>query len=180
MKPVVRPLLTGLLVLTMAISAAAVVQAAPKKSSYNRTDASFASMMLPHHEGGVELGAAAAMKGRNSDVRRLGKNIATTQRKEAGTLRALVRSFRTRVATTPEGRRREQLDTDKLKAATGTDFDRAWLDVISAHHMGAIQMAQMEVRGGRNAAARALARRIVETQRSELAQFNRLTAELAY
>lgn len=148
-------------------------------NAYNATDAAFAAMMLPHHEGGIRLGDTAAKKGDDSDVRRLGRAIESKQNREAGTLRRLVSRFRTKKAVPPtEMERRDAIDMTRLRVASGRAFDREWLNVISAHHSAAIQMAQIEVRGGRNQAARQLARQIVATQRRELGEFNRITTRL--
>ena len=177
-KPL-HALLLAAVVAVAAVAAIAVPAQSQSSRTYNQTDAVFAAMMLPHHEGGVELGEMAADKGENAEVRTLGRQIVTAQTREARTLRSMVRRFRTRKASMPpEVMRREQIDMRRLEQASGTEFDRRWLDVISAHHMGAIQMAQMEVRGGRNAAARRLARQIVAEQRRELGRFNALTAQL--
>lgn len=164
--------------LVAAVALVASPAAAAPSTTYNATDAAFAAMMLPHHQGGVDLGELAATKGTNADVRRLGQNIIKTQSRQAKTLERMVRRFQTKASTRPEVMRRNELDMAKLKRLTGADFDRAWLDVISAHHMAAIMMADMEARGGRDSSARSLARRIVKEQRSELAQFNRLTVQL--
>lgn len=180
MSKLLRPVLA--LAAVLAVALVAVVPLAGAGSSaktYNSTDKAFAAMMLPHHEGGVELGRIAAEKGQNADVRRLGRQIVAAQTREAKTLRALIKRYRTSKATPPkEIRDRDDIDMQRLEAASGTDFDRTWLDVISAHHMSAIMMAQMEVRGGKNPDGRKLARKIIKAQREELAQFNALTRQL--
>lgn len=161
---------------TLALGAGALAPASQAATTkYNRTDAAFASMMLPHHLGGVELGKLAASKGVDPTIRTTGANIVRSQSGQAKTLAKMVKAFRTKASTTPEIERRNQIDMARLKAATGTDFDKRWLDVISSHHMAAIQMAQMERRGGINAAARALASKIIREQRAELSKFNTLT-----
>ena len=70
------------------------------------------------------------------------------------------------------------IDMEKLRAASGTDFDGLWLDVISAHHMGAIQMALMEENGGAYGPAVKLAASIVESQSAQMEEFNALTRAL--
>lgn len=147
-------------------------------ADFNRTDAAFASMMLPHHLSGIGLGKIAAKKAQNAQIRKLGRQIASTQTREAGILRSLVSAFRTKPSSTPEIDRRDAMDMAKLRRASGAKFDRTWLDVISSHHMGAIQMAQMEKRGGTNGRALRLAGKIIVEQRSELRQFNQLTTKL--
>jgi uncharacterized protein (DUF305 family) len=174
----VRPLLpASLLLLAFAVSSGSSAAQTGTGLS-NRTDAAFAALMLPHHEGGVKLGQMAAQKGVNAEIRQLGRQIVKAQTSEAKTLRRMVRQFKTTAAMAPEIERRDELDMLMLRSATGMEFDRMWLMVISGHHMSAIQMAQMETRGGRNTAARLLARRIVIEQRRELADFNTLTQKL--
>ena len=170
--------LLRILAMSLALGALLTGPARAATTTYNATDAAFAAMMLPHHQGGVKLGQLAATKGTNPDVRRLGQSIAVTQARQAKTLQRMVRRLDTKPSMAPEVARRSELDMAKLQRLAGADFDRAWLDVISAHHMGAIMMASIETRGGRDASARNLARRIVREQRSELAQFNRLTVAL--
>lgn len=176
----VRPVLaTALVSVSVLAFGATLTQAQSSERTYNATDAAFAAMMLPHHEGGVELGDLAATKGADPDVRRLGRAIKSAQTREAKTLRGMIRRFRTEKAKPPpEMMRRDAIDMARLRRASGGAFDRAWLDVISAHHAGAIQMAQIEVKAGRDAAARRLARQIVKTQRSELGDFNDITKRL--
>lgn len=176
-----RCALLGVLAVVIAalpLSGASLAGAQAGSNSYNQTDAAFASMMLPHHEGGVELGKIAAEKGTNEDVRRLGRGIVETQTREAKTLRRMVKKFKTKPSVAPETEDRDKLDMSKLESASGVEFDRLWLDVISGHHSAAIQMAQFENRGGQNAAARRLARKIIAKQRSELGQFNELSEKL--
>lgn len=166
----------SVVLLTAAVTSGASAQVTTTR--YNQTDAAFAALMLPHHEGGVELGQLAADKAVTPEIRRLGGAIVKAQSKEAAILRRMVRQFRTKTSMSPEIERRDQLDMQMLRNATGMEFDRMWLMVISGHHMSAIQMAQMEKRGGRNGAARQLASRIVTAQRRELAEFNMLTEQL--
>lgn len=100
------------------------------------------------------------------------------QSREAATLRRMVRRFRTKPSMPEAIEEHDVMGMRKLKAASGPEFDRLWLDVISAHHSAAIQMAQIEARGGRNASARRLARTIITTQKRELARFNKLVERL--
>ena len=173
-----KPLILLALALTAALASLIPLGESQARTTNNSTDAAFASMMLPHHEGGVELGKLAAQKAQTAEIRAIGRSIVATQSRQAQTLRRMVRSFDTRAMVAPEAMERERIDMRRLRAASGLAFDKLWLDVISAHHMGAIQMGQMEARGGHNGEARSLARRIVSAQRRELNRFNGLSQEL--
>lgn len=158
--------------------ASAAVTAAPMTDRHNRTDAIFVGMMLPHHMSGIPLGRIAAQKGRNAEIRRLGREIVRAQTREARTLRAMAKLFGKQPSMPPEIEERGRMDMAKLRRASGSRFDRVWLDVIGAHHMAAIQMARIEVQAGQNPHVRQLALSIYEVQRRELAAFNRLTRQL--
>lgn len=176
--PIPRRLLLALSVALATILLAAPLSMAASGSNFNGTDAAFAAMMLPHHQGGVKLGRLAASKGTTAQIRKLGRGIVSAQSREAKTLARMVKEFKTTPSTTKEIEQRAMMDMRTLSAASGSSFDRQWLNVISAHHMAAIQMAQMEQRGGTNSAAESLARKIIATQRHELAQFNTLSKRL--
>lgn len=62
----------------------------------------------------------------------------------------------------------------QLRQATGAPFDRVFLQMMTAHHQGAIQMAQTELAAGQNADAKALAQRIITAQQGEITQMRTL------
>jgi len=145
---------------------------------YNQTDVAFVANMAPHHMAGVELGRMAASKGVNAKVKSIGESIDTTQTAELGKLTGFLKTFGAQPQMLPAVDARGMLDTKKLDAASGRDFDRKWLEVISSHHGAAIQMAQIEVAGGQYGPAKALARAIIATQTRELTEFNTLNIQL--
>lgn len=146
---------------------------------YNQTDVAFVANMAPHHMAGVELGRLAASKGVNAKVKSIGQAIDTTQTSELGKLNGFLKTFGgAQPKMLPPVDERGMMDTKKLTATSGQDFDRTWLDVISAHHGAAIQMAQIEVAGGQYGPAKSLAKSIISTQSRELSEFNKLSTQL--
>ncbi len=69
-------------------------------------------------------------------------------------------------------------DMAKLKAATGKDFDKQFLQMMIVHHRGAIQMAQAEQAHGANPDAKALAGRIIKNQQAEIATMRKMLAQM--
>lgn len=63
-----------------------------------------------------------------------------------------------------------------LEAASGADFDRAFVELMGEHHQGAIAVATREVGLGRNTDAKALAGAMRATQAAELDELRRLQA----
>ena len=62
--------------------------------------------------------------------------------------------------------------------AEGVEASRMFLESMTAHHEGAIDMAQDEVDNGQNPDAVELAETIVETQQAEIDQMQQLLATL--
>jgi uncharacterized protein (DUF305 family) len=67
---------------------------------------------------------------------------------------------------------------NKLKAATGTDAARLFLEQMIGHHEGAVEMAQQEIGAGKFPEAVQLARDIVAAQESEIAEMKQLLTTL--
>ena len=52
------------------------------------------------------------------------------------------------------------------------DADRDFAMMMKVHHQGAIDMAQMELKSGKDAKMRAMAKRIIEAQQKEIKEFD--------
>jgi len=65
-------------------------------------------------------------------------------------------------------------DMDSVKM-TG-DTDRDFATMMKIHHQGAIDMAQMELKSGKDAKMRAMAKRIIEAQQKEIKEFDQWLA----
>ena len=69
-------------------------------------------------------------------------------------------------------------DMQALTSATGAEFDRLFLTQMIAHHTGTVEMAQTEAADGSNPAALGMAESIRDSQSAEIAEMERLLAEL--
>jgi uncharacterized protein (DUF305 family) len=67
-------------------------------------------------------------------------------------------------------------DMGQLGQAKGADFDKRFLTLMIAHHEGAVAMSAVEPRDGRDAEAKALAQKITDAQRAEIAQMRGMLA----
>ena len=52
------------------------------------------------------------------------------------------------------------------------DADRDFAMMMKVHHQGAIDMAQMELKSGKDAKMRAMAKRIIDAQQKEIKEFD--------
>jgi uncharacterized protein (DUF305 family) len=58
---------------------------------------------------------------------------------------------------------------------SGKDLDRAFINGMAPHHQAAIQMAQTELKRGKNAQIKALAQSVVDDQTREVTQFQEIS-----
>jgi uncharacterized protein (DUF305 family) len=71
-----------------------------------------------------------------------------------------------------------EADMMALEDAQGVEAARLFLEGMIIPHKGAVEMAQVEVEGGRFPEAVALARSIIEQQTDEIAEMESLLANL--
>jgi hypothetical protein len=56
-------------------------------------DADFVAMMVPHHQGAIDMALAVLRYGRNPQIRRLAQEIIVTQRQEIAVMHLAVRQY---------------------------------------------------------------------------------------
>jgi uncharacterized protein (DUF305 family) len=69
-------------------------------------------------------------------------------------------------------------DMQQLTAASGTEFDRLFLQQMIVHHQGALEMAGTELAQGSSAAALALAQSIKTSQTAEITEMQQMLQTL--
>lgn len=153
---------------------------------HNKADVSFATDMIPHHSQAVEMADMAVKTSKNADVLTLAKAIKGAQDPEIQTMSGWLRGWDQPVPSTSMGSMDQMhmpgmmspADMSRLANATGTDFDRMWLTMMTTHHKGAIRMANTELRAGANAEAKTLAKSIITGQSAEVATMANILAAL--
>jgi uncharacterized protein (DUF305 family) len=147
-------------------------------------------MMIPHHRQALEMAKLATTRAADPKVEELAAKIGTEQEPEIRTMTAWLTAWGAPAPTMSGGMSHGTMghsampgmmsdaDLAKLRAATGTAFDRMFLDLMIAHHTGAVQMAKTELDRGKNPAAKALAESIVATQTAEIAEMHHLLTTL--
>jgi uncharacterized protein (DUF305 family) len=70
-----------------------------------------------------------------------------------------------------------EADMRRLMAATGTEFDLAFVEMMATHHQGAIAMANTELKEGSVPEVTRLAEQIIDSQQDEIEQLQRWKME---
>jgi uncharacterized protein (DUF305 family) len=155
---------------------------AAARTDYNDADVTFLQMMYPHHAQAVEMARLVPGRSHNQQVVALAANIEKAQAPEMEQIAALLQSFG-KPAPTDSGQTDgmpgmmtgDQMNT--LKALSGKDFDRMWLQMMIDHHSGAVTMSNTELAAGTNPDAKSLAQKIIANQQAEINQMQGMLAQ---
>jgi uncharacterized protein (DUF305 family) len=156
--------------------------AAPDGSRYNSLDAWFVRMMIGHHQQAVEMAALAPSRARSPQVRAIAERIRVAQGPEIAVLRAWLKARKLgesgdQGAKHDHGTMRGMASPQALRAltsATGPAFDRMFVDLMSAHHQGAIDMCGDVLKVGADERIQELATNIAAEQQAEIARMQEL------
>lgn len=140
-------------------------------------DVMFAQMMIPHHEQAIELADLALnpAAGASDAVRALATQIKGAQDPEIAFMKKWL-SDRGQPLNPDSSVDHSSMmkgmlsleDLDAMRTLTGSEFDRAWIESMIAHHEGAIDMAETVQRDGDDAEIAQLAADIVAGQSAEI------------
>lgn len=144
-----------------------------ESSSANDADITFAMQMVAHHEQAIEMAQMVLDKdGVDARVTELAQNIKDAQGPEIDTMNGWLDSWGASGSMDgmDMGGTMSDADMAALKAASGPDANKLFLEQMTVHHEGAIDMAKTELQTGQNADALALAQKIVDDQTAEIAR----------
>lgn len=161
--------------------AASPAQAAAA-ADHNGSDAMFAQAMIPHHSQAVEMSDMLLKKqGIDARIITLATRIKAAQAPEIETMNGWLKGWN-EPTQAPGGHSMTGMmsgdDLARLDAAEGTEAAQLFLTQMIAHHEGAVEMANTEVRSGKNADAIQLGKDISASQTAEIQEMKDLLAGL--
>ena len=161
-------------------SSASAPSAGPE---HNQADITFAQGMITHHAQAIAMTKLALQRGQSSQIKDIAGRIQASQQTEIDEMKSWLESWNIQVPSTD--RPAVGMDHGAVSAMPGmmssdqmrqlgmvpTDkFDRMFLQMMIAHHKGAVTMAKSELTNGQNADARQLAQRIIDEQQREITE----------
>lgn len=174
--PVIAPGRPGEQARTLSPDEAATAVPSP---TANAADVRFLQDMVVHHRQALDMSAAAPTRASSDEVKRLAARIADVQGPE---INAMIRWLRQQGQRVPDHHAAhdgmpgmatpEQLA--RLRASTGPEFDRLYITLMTAHHMGAITMAAEELEKGSHTVPLELASDISVGQAAEINRMRRI------
>jgi uncharacterized protein (DUF305 family) len=163
--------------------------ASASTGAHNAQDVEFAQQMITHHRQAVEMAALAATRASSGEVKTLAAKIKGAQDPEITTMSGWLTSWGESVPEDMTGMGHDMSsdmpgmmssdDMAKLGKASGAEFGTMFMEMMTEHHQGAIEMARTEQSKGEYGPARTLAASVVTAQTAEIRQMNGLLTNAA-
>ncbi|MEJ5256204.1 MAG: DUF305 domain-containing protein [Acidimicrobiales bacterium] len=162
----------------------------PADAEFNATDVAFAQGMIPHHGQAVQMADMALDISTNPTIRALAEKIKAAQDPEIATMEGWLKTWGQPVPDRNQpmdhasdgmggmmmSGMMSEADMARMGNASGTDFDRMFLEMMVRHHEGAIQMAEQQLAAGKYQPTKDLAQVIITAQKAEIDEMNALLA----
>jgi len=159
----------------------------PATGAKNKADVEFATMMIPHHAQAIEMADMALKQATDPKVKALAPKIKAAQGPEIARMSGWLAGWGAPVPDTAGGSGMSGMgdqaggmmsgqEMTDLGKATGSGFDRMWLQSMTKHHEGAVDMARTELAKGTNPDAKELAQSIIDSQSMEIAEMTSILA----
>ena len=182
----------AILVSSLALAACAPTGSAPDAGSttanrdFNDQDVLFVQGMLPHHEQAVEMSdMILAKEGIDPQVVEIAQKIKEEQEPEINLMTGWLEDWDATASmggvdhgSGGMGGMMSDDDMADLESAASSAASELFLTQMTAHHTGAIEMAQTEIDAGQSAPAIDLAQSIVSTQQAEIDEMKQILASL--
>ena len=159
-------------------------------AEHNDADVMFAQMMIPHHQQAVEMSEMLLAKDNIPDnVRDFAQGVVAAQGPEIERMNAMLTAWDEEPLMESDGMEgmdhgssmdgmMSEEDMQQLEDAQGTEAARLYLEQMTVHHEGAVDMARDEVDNGENPQAVALAQQVIEDQEAEIQEMETMLQEL--
>ncbi|HEX6681449.1 MAG TPA: DUF305 domain-containing protein [Candidatus Limnocylindrales bacterium] len=154
----------------------------PEANVVSAVDAWFVRMMIPHHAQALEMAAFASTRARNPQIAAIAARIKAAQTPEIMQFKAWLDANKLS-ETEPGGHDHDAMPGMQsreamraLAAATGDEFDRMFVQMMSEHHRGAMDMAELRLRSNGDVMIERLAEAIAFEQAVEINRLHDIIA----
>jgi len=152
------------------------------------SDVSFAQQMIPHHQQAVEMANLALTRETSPEVKKLAEQIKAAQGPEIEMMSMWLQSWGAPMEMGEDHSGHDMggmdmsgmMSDDDMQAladAQGAEFDRMWLEMMIAHHQGAISMAEQVKGASSNADVTTLAGAVMTGQAEEIDTMQKLLGQ---
>lgn len=163
-----------LLALAIAVQPSCFAHAADtaNKRSY---DVRFLDTMSDHHRDGIAMMKMAVQKAHKEEIKQMAQKGIDDQATEITQMQKVRSELGGNQPTAPDTslpgmmpESKMENDMEKLEAASGTHFDQHFLEIMSEHHQGAVEMSDDALENASSSEVKKFAQEIHDKQKSEI------------
>ena len=144
--------------------------------AYNDPDTAFAKSMLGHHRGAIDMAKIELKYGADEEMLQLAEDIIDSQQVEIDIMNKWLASHPDAPKPKPDTEAMQQayvrsmdvLSGDMVLGIADPDPDMAFARGMLAHHIGAVNMAKVQLKYGTDEEMRQLAQDIIDAQQPEI------------
>lgn len=144
--------------------------------SYNDPDTAFAKGMLGHHRGAVDMAKIELKYGTDEVMKKLAQDIIDSQQSEIDIMKKWLASHPDAAKPKPETPEMQMAYANGMDAMHGEMMagiadpvpDIAFARGMLPHHVGAVDMAKVQLKYGKDEEMRKLAQQIIDAQQPEI------------
>lgn len=154
-------------------------QAMPRpRGMMTQADRHFIEMMIPHHQGAIDMADLALTRAKRPEIRRLAENIKRDQTREIQQMRTWYKAwYGTEVPTTSMGcmgmmgmNSNGGMMGDLEALRNSSNFDQEFIRQMIPHHEMGVRMSRMALNHATKPEIRNLADSIIKSQTNEINQ----------
>lgn len=141
-------------------------------------DYDFASMMIHHHQGAVDMAQVELSKGSDAQVKGWAQKIIDAQKAEISQFQQYTASNRSEMKNESAEQHNEiheaheKMDKEISGMAMTGKVDTDFVMMMKAHHQSAVAMAEDELSHGKKPEMKKMAQKIIDDQKKEINDFN--------
>lgn len=144
-------------------------------------DCDFASMMIIHHQGAIDMSEVELQNGVDADIKSMAQNIIKTQKAEIDEMHTLLNDFKINPEVEKSNKGEFSNDMNammkKMKGMSTTgNTDKDYVSMMIPHHEAAVKMAKDQIASGQNTALKQMAEKMIEDQNKEIDLFKKWLA----
>jgi uncharacterized protein (DUF305 family) len=164
--------------------------AAGLSAPHEEIELGYIDLTLMHHDDGIKMAALAEGKAVSAAVKTFATKTREAQEKDkadlqehrdrlfAGKPKMESMQMKAKRVTAVEMQAEAAQDMEKLQAASGTEFDRLFLETMKKHHKMAIDMSKAVIPKADHTEIKSFARMTVSKQTKEIAEMNNIQRTL--
>jgi len=147
-----------------------------KPLSGQEFETEFMKMMIGHHQSAIDMSKLAPDRAMRQEVKDIAQKIMADQTREISDMTGWLKQWYNvepgAMMGDMGGMGMGMSDAKKLEGLKGDDFDREFLTMMRAHHMSAVDMAQLVPDRSTRSELQKLAQNIISSQQAEIQQFD--------